>query len=90
MSVKVSLRCEQEEDYPRIRFQVYDICPPPLEHIEEKLHELYAKVEDIHEAVEEGCSGSDGDEEEEDQGKKIMKDFNVTVSKCSVFLNTFN
>ena len=52
---------------------MFDICPPPHEHIEEKLHELYAKVEDIHEAVEEGCSG-DGNKEEE-QGKKIRKDF---------------
>ena len=56
------------------RSQVFDICPPPLEHIEEKLHELYTKVEDIHEAVEEGCSG-DGNKEEEEQGKKIRKDF---------------
>ena len=53
---------------------MFDICPPPLEHIEEKLHELYTKVEDIHEAVEEGCSG-DGNKEEEEQGKKIRKDF---------------
>ena len=86
MSVKVSLRCEQEEDYPRIRSQVFDICPPPLEQIEEKLHELYAKVEDIHEAVEEGCSG-DGNKEEEEQGKKIRKDFNsITLLWANIVL----
>ena len=68
MSVKVSLRCEQEEDYPRIRSQVFDTCPPPHEHIEEKLHELYDKVEDIYEAVEEGFSDNGNEDEEEMQG----------------------
>ena len=61
---------------------MFDICPPPLEHIEEKLHKLYAKMEDIHEAVEEGFS-DDGNEDEMEQGKKIRKDFNVTVLQYS-------
>ena len=52
MSVKVSLRCESEG---RISSQVYNSCPPPLEQIKDKIHELYDKVEDIHVAVDKGC-----------------------------------
>ena len=70
------MRCEEEGC---ISSQVYDTCPPHLEHIEEKLHELYDKVEDIHEAVE-GCYG---DSSEEEKGKKVVKGFSVTVLQCS-------
>ena len=61
------MRCEEEGC---ISSQVYDTCPPHLEHIEEKLHELYDKVEDIHEAVD-GCYG---DSSEEEKGKKVVRD----------------
>ena len=62
--------------YPSIRPQVYDVCPAPLETIEEKLYEICDKVEEIHEAVEEGCSGSG---KEEEQGEKVMNRINLTV-----------
>ena len=73
------LKCEHVDYYPSIRPQVYHVCPAPLETVEEKLHEICDKVEEIHEAVEEGCSGN-GNEEEE-QGKRVGRSI-MMVLQC--------
>ena len=56
------MRCEEEGS---ISSQVYYTCPPHLDQIEEKLHEVYDKVEEILEAVQ------DSSDYEEEQGKKV-------------------
>ena len=72
MFLKVLLKCEQIDNGPSITPEVHDICPAPLETIEEKLDALSAKVEDIQQALED-CSGNNIEEyvKEEEQGKIV-------------------